>query len=482
MRGLFFGAALLAVTSASAQDGPQQVDPSGAQIGNQRLAVTIYNNDLALVEDIRPISPAAGRSRQEFPGVSAQIRPETVSFAAEGTEIVEQNFDYDLLSPDSLMQNAVGQEVRIVRTNPGNGQETSERATVLAVNNGVVLRIGDRIEVLRQDSVPTRVIFDRVPPNMRARPTLSVTLDSARAGPRDARLSYLTGGLGWKADYVALFDERTNRMDLQGWITLTNQSGVTYDRAQTRLVAGEVATLDGGGYRPQPYRRPMPPPPPRPPRGGMVQGGVETGQGGQPLGDYHIYPLPERTTIAHNQTKQVSFLDITGAAARSAYLFRADGFASMEQARQVDSVLEFANATGAGLAAQLPAGVVRVYQRDQSGAPQFVGENQIGHTPQGSAIAVKTGEAFDITVQSTLVDSRSIDYRTGRHQMTYVVRNARPQPATVVLRQGGLWLNHKVLQESQSSRQVDTSTRDWEVKVPANGETTLRFTVETRWW
>ena len=244
MRLMLLGAAALAFSSASAQETPQQVDPSGARIANQRLAVTIYNNDLALVEDIRTISPTAGRSRQEFPGVSAQIRPETVSFSSEGTEIVEQNFDYDLLSPDSLMQNAVGQEVRIVRTNPGNGQETTERATVLAVNNGVVLRIGDRIEILRQDSVPTRVIFDRVPPNMRARPTLSVTVDSARAGSREARLSYLTGGLGWRADYVALFDERTNRMDLQGWITLTNQSGVNYEAAQTRLVAGQVGTMN----------------------------------------------------------------------------------------------------------------------------------------------------------------------------------------------------------------------------------------------
>jgi hypothetical protein len=480
MRLMLLGAAALAFSSASAQETPQQVDPSGARIANQRLAVTIYNNDLALVEDVRTINPTAGRSRQEFPGVSAQIRPETVSFSSEGTEIVEQNFDYDLLSPDSLMQNAVGQEVRIVRTNPGNGQETTERATVLAVNNGVVLRIGDRIEILRQDSVPTRVIFDRIPPNMRARPTLSVTVDSARAGARDARLSYLTGGLGWRADYVALFDERTNRMDLQGWITLTNQSGVTYEAAQTRLVAGQVATLDQG----MPYGRPgYPGPiyPPPPPRGGMVRGGVETGQGGQRLGDYHLYPLPERTTISQNQTKQVSFLDVSGAAARRAYLFRAYGFSSMENPQQADSVLEFANASGAGLGAQLPAGVVRVYQRDQSGAPQFVGENRIEHTPQGSAIAVKTGEAFDITVQSTLVSERAAGDRRRRYEMRYVLRNARPQAATVTVWQGGMWSNHRMVEENVKSRTLDTATRAWDVAVPANGEATLRFTLETGW-
>jgi hypothetical protein len=309
---------------------------------------------------------------------------------------------------------------------------------------------------------------------------LSVTVDSARAGSRDARISYLTGGLGWRADYVALFDERTNRMDLQGWITLTNQSGVTYEAAQTRLVAGQVGTMN----QPMPYGRPgrggVYPPPPPPPPGGMVRGGVETGQGGQPLADYHIYPLLERTTIAQNQTKQVSFLDVTGAAAQRAYIFRADGFASMERPQQVESVLAFSNAAGAGLGAQLPAGIVRVYQRDQSGAAQFVGENQIQHVPQGSNIAVKTGEAFDITVQSTLNEARETSWPNWRRQMTYVVRNARPQPAVILIRQGGMWPNHRVVEENMRSRVVDTATRDWEVAVPANGEATLRFTVEGR--
>ncbi len=466
-----WGAAGLAALAlggvAWAQDGATPDAVAGPPPG-QRLALTIYNQDLALVEDVRTVTLPAGRGRQEFPGVSAQIRPETVSLTGPGIEVVEQNFDFDLLSPDSLMQNAVGQEVRIVRTNPGNGQETTERATVLAVNNGVVLRIGDRIEILRQDSVPTRVIFDRVPPNMRARPTLSVTVDSAQAGPRETRLSYLTSGLGWRADYVALFDEASGRMNLQGWITLTNTSGTTYSNADLRLVAGQIQTLDQENQ----YRYRPPPPPGR--------GGTESGEGGQALGDVYLYPLPERVTVAQNQTKQVGFLDVQNAQARRAYVFRASGFQSMEAPRSADSVLAFSNARAAGLAAQLPAGVVRVYQRDRSGTPQFVGENRIAHTPQGSDVQVKVGDAFDVTVQSRLVRAETLGPRHQRTTMEYVVRNARPQPVTVEVLQYGLWLNHTMTRESLRSERVDTSTRSWAVPVPANGETTLSFAVETR--
>src|SRR5205085_6557813 len=171
------------------------------------VAITIDNNGVALVQDRRQLAIPAGLSRQEFPDVSAQIRADTVSFASPDTGIVEQNFDYDLLSPGKLMEKAVGKVVTIVRINPATGAETREQAKILATNGGVVLQIGSRIEVLRDDGLPVRVIFDQVPPNLRARPTLSVSVESSRAGIRPARLTYLTKGLGWQADYVAAFDE-----------------------------------------------------------------------------------------------------------------------------------------------------------------------------------------------------------------------------------------------------------------------------------
>ncbi|MEO6360440.1 MAG: DUF4139 domain-containing protein, partial [Sphingomicrobium sp.] len=199
---VFFCSVLAAAGPLSAQEAV----PLPSQTAQGDVSVTIYNNNLALVQDVRRLAIPAGRSRQEFRDVSAQIRPETVSLSAPDLGVVEQNFDFDLLSPSAMMEKAVGQTVTLVRTNPATGQEVRERALVLAANEGVVVRIGERIEVLRDDGLPVRVIFDKVPENLRARPTLSVTVESGRGGTRPVRLSYLTPGLGWKADYVALFD------------------------------------------------------------------------------------------------------------------------------------------------------------------------------------------------------------------------------------------------------------------------------------
>src|SRR6186997_680390 len=222
----FSGAACAAALIATAAWAQDPVDPDATAQGD--VSVTIYNNGQALVQDVRQLSIASGRSTISFPDVSAQIRPETLSFAAADTAIVEQNFDFDLLTPGKLMEKAIGQTVTLLRTNPATGQETRERATVLSVAGGVVIQIGDRIEVLRDDGLPVRVIFDRVPPNLRARPTLSVTVDSNRAGTRPASIRYLTPGLGWSSDYVALYDEAKGTIDMQGWVTLTNSTGTTF--------------------------------------------------------------------------------------------------------------------------------------------------------------------------------------------------------------------------------------------------------------
>src|ERR1700726_749066 len=229
-----------------------------AMAADRTLSVTIYADDLALVQDRRDIEVKGGRQRLEFQDVSAQIRPETASLTAADIGIVEQNFDFDLLTPAKLMEKAIGHEVTIVRVNPATGAETREQALVLATNGGLVLKIGQRIEVLRDDGLPVRVIFDKVPENLRARPTLSVTVIGGRAGTRPATLSYLTPGLGWRADYVALYNEADGKIDVQGWVTLTNSSGVTYDNAQTLLVAGSPTQVDGGGRQPNYYRGPQP--------------------------------------------------------------------------------------------------------------------------------------------------------------------------------------------------------------------------------
>jgi len=498
MRALFL---LPCLAAAPALAQIQAEIPPPSQSAQGEVSVTIYNNNLALVQDRRQLDIPAGRSRQEFPDVSAQIRPETVTVVGAGLGIIEQNFDFDLLSPQALMQKAVGETVTLVRTNPATGAEVRERARVLAANGGVILQIGPRIEVLRDDGLPVRVIFDRVPENLRARPTLSVRVASERAGRRPVTLTYLTPGLAWKADYVALFDEASGRMDVQGWITLTNNSGTAYVNADTLLVAGAVATGQMQTYR----------------GGGGAQGiirqaGTESANR-ERLGDFYLYPLPERTTIANRQTKQVSFLNAPNTPVQRVYSFHNGWLGTMTEPRSATTGIRFSTSRDQGLGDALPAGTIRFYQRDARGNPQFIGESGIPHTPMGSELGLTTGSAFDVKVQPVVENRERIteeqwittarlritqddgvrataeqDTRVERvfwqTRMRYTLTNARPVPVTVSLYQGGLdngWHDTRIISESQPSERLSSEQVLWLVQVPANGTTVVTATFQTRY-
>jgi hypothetical protein len=453
--------------------------PGALAIGAERsLSVTIYTDDLALVQDRRDIEIKGGRQRIEFQDVSAQIRPETVSLTAADIGIVEQNFDFDLLTPAKLMEKAVGQEITIVRVNPASGAETREQAEVLATNGGVVLKIGQRIEVLRDDGLPVRVIFDKVPDNLRARPTLSVTIVGGHSGTRPATLSYLTPGLGWKADYVALYNEADGKIDVQGWVTLTNSSGVSYDNAQTLLVAGSPTEVDGNPRQPNFHRGPQPRPLPR--VGTLQEAGTESGSR-ERLGDYYLYPLAERTTIANMQTKQVSFLDVHGVPAEHGYEFRNHWLGTTETPQSAKSMYSFSTSAHAGLGDQLPAGILRFYLHDKHGDPQFIGENRIDHTPMGSTLSLATGDAFDVKVQAVVDKRTRLSGSEWQSDMRYEFSNALPQPVSVKLLQEGLWGDARITAESLKSTRRSADTAEWAVTVPANGKASLTASFDTRY-
>jgi len=472
---------------------PASAQTSGEETAQGDVSVTIYNNGQALVQDIRQLDIERGRSTITFPDVSAQIRPQTLSFAAADTAIVEQNFDFDLLTPTKLMEKAIGQTVTLIRTNPATGQEVRERAEVLSTAGGVVVRIGSRIEVLRDDGLPVRVIFDGVPPNLRARPTLSVTLQSTRSGRRPASIRYLTPGLGWSSDYVALYDEARGTVDMQGWVTLTNTTGTTFTQADTLLVAGNVSGSFGRS------------------RSELVRPGTETADR-ERLGDFYLYPIDGRTTIANNQTKQVSFLDVQGVPARRVYSAGAGWLATQRDFQNVATAISFSSSREGGLGDALPAGTVRFYQRDAEGNPQFIGENNIGHTPMGSVLSLRTGDAFDVfskaevesrskitageyersaryrvieedgTTRTVEVD-RAVDYY--RTTMRYTFTNAKPEPVEIEYRQNGLYRgwwasDYRVVSEDVEGEQLNASTRLYRVTVPANGERVVRVTYETK--
>ncbi len=476
---------LLIFTALASLGGGQSAFAQSSEL-SQELSMTIYGDGRALVEDVRDIKFERGRNTVILPGVSSKINAPSATFVADGIEIVEQNFDYDLLTPQKLMQKAVGETVTIVRTNPGTGVETRERAKVLAANNGVVVQIGDRIEVLRDDNLPTRVIFDGVPENLRANPTLSTMVHSQRTGTRKATLNYLSDGLNWRADYVMLFDEDKEKMDIQGWATLTNQTETTFKDTKVSLVAGHVGNQytrnlhlqQNNNYNYNNYNRNN-----RSNRNNNVRKGGTESNPYERIGDNYLYPLPGRTTIASNQTKQVGFLSAENVDAKKVFEYQQSGFRTIKDPQAADVRIVFSNSRAADLGEALPKGIIRVYANDKRGRAQFIGEEMITHIPGGSELALKIGEAFDVNVKPTQTRVDKISKYVSEHDMEYEITNAKDEAVEVVIRQQ-LWgwrTEYKILSESHDSENPDAYSYVWTVKIPANGETTLKFKFRQDW-
>lgn len=462
--------------------------PSAAYAEDNKVELTIYGDGRTLVDDIRDVTYSSGTQSIALPGVSSAILPQSVTIRSDDIEILEQNFDFDLLTPAKLMEKAVGQYVDLVRINPATGAEEKRRAKVLSVNNGTVIEVDGNIEVLRADQVPTRVIFPKVPENLRADPTLSLKLETNRPGTRKLGLSYLTSGITWDADYVMSFNEKTNQMDLQGWATLENLTQTTFENADVSAIAGYVGTLGNQhyGYNQNQndyfrfyYQQ----------RNQLLQrqnqrrnlhriGGTEASPQ-ERVGDNLIYRLPHKTTLAANQKKQIALVEADDVAAEKVYEFYQGGFNSASQPRSVESRISFSNSRAAGLGEALPAGTIRVYTKDQNGKSQFIGEEQIGHIAGGSQMSLKIGEAFDITVKPTLVSSEKISKNITEYEMLFDLKNASRQEVNVRLYQSlsAYRVDYKFLSESQAGIMEHNFRRYWDVKIPAQGSSQLNYKV-----
>ena len=442
---------------------------------HQDVAVTIYNDNLALVKDHRKIAIKSGASSLAFRDVSAKILAETAqmrSLSSPGKlTVLEQNFDFDLLTPQQLLEKYVGRQVTIVHSNPTTGAETSETATVLSANNGVVLQIGQRIET----GLSGRIVYDDVPPNLRDRPTLVMTLENKGSPEQDVELSYLTSGLGWKADYVVALNPTDDKLDISGWVTLTNKSGTSYNNAKLQLVAGDVhraRQVAGAVFK---LATPMPAPVAR------------ASMSEEALFEYHLYSLDRQTTIAENQTKQVALLTGANVPMRKVLILSGSDYyyqtnsGNLGQKLKVSAFVDFDNKESAHLGLPMPTGVVRVYKKDSAGNTQFIGEDNIDHTPKNETLRLKLGESFDVTA-----DKKQISFAkfggTGKYKNIYesayeiVLKNAKKEAVTVTVQEPipGDW---QMLNESQGHTKPVSNTAVWQVSIPAEGTTTLTYRV-----
>lgn len=447
----------------------------------QEVAVTIYNDNLALVKDQRKIKLKTGTNSLALRDVSAQIRPETALLrsltAPAGLSVMEQNFDFDLLTPQKLLEKYVGKTVGIVRMNPATGVETTEQAQVLSANNGVVLKIGDRIET----GIPGRITYGDVPANLRDRPTLVVQLQNKTPSEQNVELSYLTGGLGWKADYVAELNANEDKLDLSGWVTLTNTSGTSYRNAKLQLVAGDV-------NRVQELQRPMALGNIRMKTMDMAAAAPMAEEG---LLEYHLYTLDHPTTIAENQTKQVALLSASSVPARKDMVLRGadyyyqSSYGDLGQKMKVGVYIEFDNKEASRLGMPLPKGVMRVYKKDSAGNAQFVGEDNIDHTPKNETVRLKLGEAFDVTADKKQTDFKKLPNPAKGNSLfesayEIVIKNAKKERVTVTV-QEPIPADWKIIKESQPSTKATSNTAVWKIDVPAEGKTTLTYRVQVKY-
>jgi hypothetical protein len=463
MRRLLPAASLLALAIAL----PAAADETDVTLDDQTgVSVTIYNQDLALVRDLRSVDLVKGENDVAFVDVSAQIRPQTALIKAPGgkIDVLEQNFDFDLLTPQKLLEKSVGSMVRVISVDPDSGDETVQDAKLLSVANGVVLQIGDRIET----QPPGRIVFSEVPPDLRSRPTLVTKLSSDIEGKQPIELDYLTGGLGWSADYVAELSADESKVDLKGWVTLTNTSGTSYRNAKLQLVAGEVhqvtemvnAQMRTMALAAAPAAAPMQE---------------------RPMFEYHLYTLARPTTIAENQTKQVELLSAQSIPVTKEYRFTDvanfyNEAAGEPQRVNADVHLRFDNKEDDGLGVPLPKGIMRVYKADQDGQTIFVGEDSIDHTPKNETVDLMLGQAFDITARGRQTDFSKISDQVYESSYEIDFQNAKTDPVTVTLAENmpGDW---RILEESAMHSKPDSATASWKIVIPAEGSAKLTYRV-----
>ena len=452
-------AIVVALVSGSGPGAAQDERRVGAD-ARSAATLTIYQQDLALVSERRRVSLTEGRNRLAIEDVSAALQPETVLLAGAGLRVVEQAFAFDLVTPRRLLEAALGKTVQVVKTHPRTGEETVVDAHLLGIAQGPVLQIGDRIET----EPPGRIALDRLPQGLRQRPTLLAVLDSDRAGDADLDLSYLTGGLSWRADYVAEVGAGGDRLDLTGLVTLDNRSGTGFTDATLRLVAGDVSREPAAPAFDQAR---------------MMAEAALAAPVPQAVGDRYLYTLGRTVDLADRETKQIVLLEADDVAVRREYRFEnlVDAQSGTEETGPVGAAIALVleNTGDTGLGRPLPGGVVRVYEAAPGGR-LFAGEDRIRHTPQGERIDLTLGRAFDVTGTARRTAFERLSRNSYETAQEIVIRNVKDDPVEVRVI-GHMPPGWRLLRESAPHTRETANRLVWTLPVPAGGEAALTYRV-----
>ena len=435
------------------------------------IAITVYNQNFGLVREVRHLVLGNGRVALDFGDVASQIQPETVHIRSlggtNGLSILEQNYRYDLLNPQKLLEKYLGRTIKVYRYNSVTGREEEFAAEVLSVNQGTILRIGDEITY----NFPGRFAFPEIPGNLIAKPTLVWLLDS-REAQQQVEVSYLTRGLNWKSDYVMVLNEDDTLADLTGWVTLTNQSGTSFENARLKLVAGDVQRVT-----PQ-VRRRM--------EMDAVRAAAEQQFQEESFFEYHLYTLQRATTLRQNEQKQVTLLEGSDIGVDKRLIFYGaaqyyrGSYGQVASNQKVGVYLDFQNTAANNLGVPLPQGIVRVYKADPSGSQQFIGEDRIDHTPRGERVRIKMGEAFDVVGDRRQMDYDIISRCVSESAWEITLRNHKDEAVEVEVVEpvGGDW---DLISSSHRAEKLDAHTFRYIVTVGARDEAKIEYRVRVKW-
>ena len=465
--GLAFPLLAVAQTEPATTTGKDQTD----------LSVTVYNSNLALVRDVRKINLRAGTFPLHFEDVAASINPATVHLRSltdpAKFDVLEQDYEYDLLDPQKLLQKYVGREVTLVRaeTESNSTKYTETRALLLSDNNGPVWKIGNEIVTgMASDSYR----FPDLPDNLYSRPTLIWTLDNTGAPTQTIEASYLTTNIQWKTDYVLTVTRDEKNADLDGWVTLTNNSGASYDNANLQLVAGQINQVTP----PIAMMKSME----------MAQNGPAAAPMTQEnFSEYHLYTVTRRTSIHDKESKQIALLNGSNVPINKAYVVEAQPYYFRNPQGIGNPITEpvmvyynFKNDQKSGLGMPLPAGTVRVYQADSKSNIQFAGEDNIQHTPKDESLRIHVGNAFDVVCERKETDYKKIASNVYEMEYQIALRNHKDGPVTVDVREpiGGDW---EVENANFPSTKLDATTIGFQVPVAKDGTATLDYRVRVKW-
>ena len=442
------------------------------------LSITVYNSDLALVRDVREIRLPSGIFPLKFMDIAASVNPATVHFRSLSDSgrltVLEQNYEYDLLEPQKLLAKYVGREVTMVQQQFENNSTkwVDVKATLIANNNGPIWKIGNEI-VTGYPSGTFR--FPALPGNLYDRPTLLWTLENS--GPQRQRVetSYLAGKLSWSADYVLTVNREETSADLDGWVTLVNNSGTAFENAKLQLVAGDLnrvrqeLQVAGRMYsQAQTVTEAAP----------MVQ---------QPFNEYHLYTLQRRTSVNNNQSKQVSMLNASRVPLTKTYEVNGQSYYYRQVIRPgapvkdpVQVIYKFKNDEASQLGMPLPSGTVRVYQGDSGGSVLYAGEDRITHTPKDEQVSLHTGNAFDIVAERKQTDYDVLGSNVAEMEYEITLRNHKTVPVTVEVNEpiGGDW---QMLSSSYQWTKTAAFAAQFTVPVEKDGTSVLRYRVRVRW-